>query len=95
MINDGKLLAIVDSQKVLSIRPGERIDVQSHVFCESQDVHLTAQNRTQEDCKNDCCPRASGHHWSPLVDIVENHPPKTTTLLPKGESCIVTKIQVL
>jgi len=44
MINDGRLLAIVDSQKVLSIWPGEGISVQSHVFRESQDTHLMPQN---------------------------------------------------
>jgi hypothetical protein len=44
MINDGRLLAIVDSQKVLNIWLGEGIGVQSHVFRESQDTHLTPQN---------------------------------------------------
>jgi len=73
MINDGRLLAIADSLKVLSIRLGEGIGAQFHVFRESQDAHLTPQNRMQKGCRNECCSRTSGHHWCTL-HIVENHP---------------------
>jgi hypothetical protein len=75
MINDGRFLAIADSQKVLSIRLGKGIGAQSHVFGESQDVHLTPQNRTRKGRRNDCCPRATGHHSLTLSKITpkDNH----------------------
>ncbi len=75
MINDRRLLAIVDSQKVFSIQLGEGIGAQSHVFRESQDVHLTPQNRMRKGRRNDYYPRASGHHWRTLSEITpkDNH----------------------
>jgi len=75
LINDGRLLAIADFQKVLGIQLGEGIDVQSHVFRESQDAHLTPQNRTRKDRINDCCLRTFGHHWRTLSKInpEDNH----------------------
>jgi hypothetical protein len=72
MINDGRLLATIDSQKVFSRRLGEGIGAQSHVFRESQNAHLTPQNQTQE---GHYCPRASRHHWKTLSKIThkDNH----------------------
>jgi hypothetical protein len=46
MINDGRLLTIANSQKVLNIWLGEGIGVQFHIFRENQDMHLTPQNQT-------------------------------------------------
>jgi len=80
MINDGRFLAIVDSWKVLSIWLGEGIGMQSHVFRESQDAHLTPQNQTRKGRRNDCCPRASGHHWRTLSEIT----PKDNHFIAKG-----------
>jgi hypothetical protein len=45
MINDGRFLAIANSQKVLNIRRGKGIGVQFHVFRENQDAHFTPQNK--------------------------------------------------
>jgi hypothetical protein len=73
MINGGRLFAIVDSQKVISIWPGEGIDAQFHVFRDSQDTHFTPQNRTWEGRKNKCCSRASPHHWWTLPKIASEN----------------------
>jgi hypothetical protein len=62
MINDRRLLAIADYQKVLNIRPKEGISMQSHVFRESQDAHLTPQNQMREGRISNCCSRTYGHH---------------------------------
>jgi len=81
MINDGRLLAIANSQKVFSRRLGEGIGAQSHVFRESQNAHLTPQNQTQEGHKTIAAREplnTTGRHC-------RKSPTKTTILPPQGK----------
>jgi hypothetical protein len=81
MINDGRLLAIANSQKVLSIQRGEGIDAQFHVFRESQDAHFTPQTK----CKKAIEMIAAQEPLDTIGGHCQKSPLKITTLPPKGE----------